>query len=366
MRLLTVLLLLMMSTLLFAIDAPTKTVAAGDTLRLAFVGDIMVHASQISGALTASGDYDFGPSFRQVAPILSAADLAIGNLETVCATSPPTGYPRFNAPVSLLDALADAGFDVLSLANNHSCDQGGAGLEQTLAATAERRLHTIGVDGRQPLVVEVNGAWIWLAAYTYGSNLAAKGDVAPAMLDAERIRADLAAAVADYRIVMLHWGVEYRRRPSAEQVTLADSLLAWGADAIIGSHPHVIQPLRHDERGLVAYSLGNFISAQREGNPGVRWTEDGVILVLTLQKSADGLRLAAVDTLPTWVHRRRRTDGSWRYAILPTSFATDMEKDPLRSHLEQSERDTRQALAQPMAKPCGQEVLDGTKGLPID
>lgn len=342
MRALAITVTMLMFTLSAAAKQPDSSV-----LRISFVGDIMTHDSQINGARTTSGDYDFHHCFEQVAPLLRKADIAVGNLETPCAMGDPGGYPAFNAPAALLDALRDAGFDVLNLANNHACDQGAIGLAETIEAVSTRGMRSVGVLNQQPLILESQGVRVWMSAYTYGSNRAL-GDPRPAFINAERIRADLVASDADVRIVILHWGAEYRRTPEAANVALADSILVWGADAVIGGHPHVIQPMRRDARGFVAFSLGNFISGQREGNPGVRYTEDGVILSLTFSRNAEGdVRLTGIDTEPTWVDRQRRADGSWRYRVLPTS-STDKRDDALREKLDQSAKDTREVLHKPV------------------
>jgi len=241
------------------------------------------------------------------------------------------------------------------MANNHSCDQHTAGFLATRRAVLARGMQPLGIAGAQPLRLDVHGIRVAFMAYTYGLNVAGEG---PALLNGEAVRADLAAAAdADYRIVMLHWGVEYQRLPQPQQVALADSLLAWGADAVIGGHPHVIQPMRRDERGLAAFSLGNFISAQRDGNPAQRYSEDGVMLTLRLMKTDGATTLADVTATPTWVLRYPRAAGGWHYTVLPADTAWPDANTGQR--LRQSAADTRSILAAPLPAPSAdKEVLD--------
>ena len=301
-----------------------------DRARLFFVGDIMAHRPQVNAArYFGGGSYDFTPQFKEITPLLSGADLLVGNLETVLGGAETdadyTGYPLFNTPDSLLDALKDAGFDVLLLANNHANDKKPQGLLRTQEEIKKRGLLWAGVDDPEkvrspvPLLVEVQGIQIALLNYTYGSNTAlpAKGaQLRPSVIDEVQILKDISAArdkSADIVVVCLHWGNEYALKPSDAQRVLAGKLQEAGADIIIGSHPHVVQPIEitmasEDERPrLVAWSLGNFVSNQR---PIPR--ERTMLLSVEITEKEGESRVSRVAVAPLWVQNRRKPHGFMR------------------------------------------------------
>lgn len=286
------------------------------TLTLAAVGDVMCHLPQVRAAWDSErGVYDFTPAFREVASYLSAADITLANLETVLDDSRPyRGYPRFNSPAALAQALAQAGVDLVTTANNHALDQGEAGVLATLKNLKEAGLLASGTSdnraARGPLVYSLKGFKLAFLAYTLTTN----GLVPPAgkeylvnVWNAEQAAQDIAAARAqgaEFVVVSMHWGQEYQRHPSAHQEELARQLVAAGADLILGSHPHVLQPLTEQladgRRVLVAYSLGNFISSQRD--PG---TDRGLILYVTIARNpgTGRVEIASYWTVPTRVVR---------------------------------------------------------------
>ncbi len=238
-------------------------------VELVAVGDIML-ARDVSSAIShTSADYPFG----DVKELVSQADVAFGNLESAGF---PGSYGRgkgmsFRADFEAISRLKRAGFDVLSLANNHVADFGASGLGATLDLLDEMGLSYAGA-GRSaeaayaPLLQEVGGLRIaWLACNVIGPRPAEDGDQPTfAWLDVARLLRNVEAArsQADVVIVSLHWGVEYSHCPTKEQEEVADRLMAAGVDLILGHHPHVIQGLQAHEDGLVAYSLGNFIFDQ--------------------------------------------------------------------------------------------------------
>ncbi|MEN8158270.1 MAG: CapA family protein, partial [Bacteroidota bacterium] len=267
-------------------------------LKLVFMGDIMGHDTQIASAL-ATGDsgYDYQPCFQYLEPYLTDADLVIGNLEVTLAGPPFKGYPQFSSPDELADALKEAGFDILVTANNHAFDRRVAGLERTLDQLDRRGiLHTgtfTGPDKRSlhyPLVVEKHGIRIALLNYTYGTNgLKVTPPVIVNRIDTALMHRDLvkaASAEPDFILVTMHWGNEYQRTESDQQRALASFLFEHGTDVIIGSHPHVVQPIRGEGKGnLVAYSMGNLISNQR-----TRYRDGGIAFELELVKRVSGDR----------------------------------------------------------------------------
>lgn len=317
------------------------------------VGDIMVHMPQLPAYYDAKTKrYSFSPWFEQVKPIFQTGDWVFGNLETPLAGQALkyTGYPRFNAPAELATALVDAGFDVVSTANNHTMDRGIPGVVRTLENIRKSGLVPVGTavdadDAQRLTIVERDGIRMGFLAYTYGTNgIPVPEDKAFAvnLIDSKKIVANIASlrrAGADVITVSLHFGLEYRRMPSKQQVQLAHKLIASGADIVLGSHPHVVQPLErvsipasesadgNAHTGVVIYSLGNFISNQTGD-----WKDVGLILKVNIGKTefADGtsvIELGQVETIPTWVHiesiRKQR-----HYTIIPLEQALRTRNDP--------------------------------------
>lgn len=266
--------------LLLALWAGGMTAYGQDTVRVLFAGDLMQHEPQLLSAAADSGRYDYSESFRYVAPGIKRADIAIANLETPLGAPPYSGYPRFSAPPAFARAARDAGFDVLVTANNHSLDQYKRGVVRTVEVldslgiphtgvfrdTAERR-------ERYPLLFHRGGLRFALLDYTYGTNgIPHRPPTFVNRIDTAQIRTDLAQARAlqpDFVLVCIHWGQEYRMLPDDAQKALGVFLMDNGADVVIGSHPHVVQPMHalRDSTGrirhVLAYSLGNYLSNQR-------------------------------------------------------------------------------------------------------
>lgn len=275
-----------------------------ERLTLLFVGDLMQHRAQLDAARQPDGSYDFTSCFELLKPVISEADLAVGNLEVPLGGAPYGGYPAFCAPDDYLHALLDTGFDLLLTANNHCLDRQGRGLARTIRlldslqvahtgtfhSPAHRRQH-------YPLLVEKKGFRLVFLNYTYGTNgLTAAPPYVVNVIDKQQMQADIACARQlhpDAIIACMHWGEEYRSLPNRTQRELADWLLAQGVTHVIGHHPHVIQPVerrasasgkpveRRSGGHIVAYSLGNFIS-----NMSAPHTDGGLILHLELVKPA--------------------------------------------------------------------------------
>lgn len=281
----------------------------------------MQHDSQLASARQPDGTYDYGPCFRHVAPMIQQADAAFVNLETTLAGPPHKGYPIFSTPEAYPAALDTLGFDVITLANNHTLDRGRAGLLRTLTQMDSLQLIHLGTyrnaedrNQRHPLLYTVKGMRLALLNYTYGNNETASP--APAIcntlittgsrVDTALVKADMALARnmnADFIVVLVHWGLEYQLQPSAWQRGVFQLLRDEGAHLIIGSHPHVIQPVEwftttRGDSGLVAYSLGNFMSGQRHPN-----TDGGGILEVSLSRETDGKpRITGAGYRLVWVN----------------------------------------------------------------
>ncbi len=314
------------------------------------VGDIMVHQTQFVQAYDANKNrYDFSPSFESITPYLQSSDLAVGNLETTLA-GPERGFsafPRFNSPDEIATALRGAGFDLLCTANNHSMDSGQKGVSRTLEIIEGAGMKAFGTARSQderdtPLLVEENGINLAFLAYTYGTNgipLPAGREYMVNLINKDLMHYHIQQAYqagADLIIVYMHWGWEYRSEPSPEQKELAHFLAEAGAHIIIGSHPHVIQPMEYinteDEHGnkhraFVAYSLGNFISNQHRipGAIPTHEVEYGMLLRLHLKKDTpdQAAYLDNVDYKLTWVDR------AGRHRIIPLPPVTeDLPRPP--------------------------------------
>ena len=314
--------------------------SAQDTtrLRLLFAGDIMQHDSQIKAAYDPlSATYDYSSCFQYIQPLIQQADLAVANLELTLAGAPFKGYPQFSAPDELAVALKDAGFDILVTANNHSLDRRKAGLERTIATldslallhtgtfrdSLERALH-------YPLLVKKNGFTLSLLNYTYGTNgIPVSKPNMVNFIDTLAIEQDMLKAKSqepDVIMVFMHWGNEYQSYPSAQQKRLARFCIDKGASLVIGSHPHVIQPMEwsKNRNHLVAYSLGNLVSGQQS-----RYRDGGALLWVELERVAQDtttttqIRDAGYEL--AWVYRDEGTPK--KYYLLP---AKEFESDTIR------------------------------------
>jgi poly-gamma-glutamate synthesis protein (capsule biosynthesis protein) len=245
------------------------------SVRLVAVGDILMHQDVQRSAREASGP---GALWQDVEPLLHGADIAFANLETPVA--PDSGLPgrpfRFNGPGELPGALRASGFTVLSTANNHAYDQGAEGVLETLRRLRAEHLVPVGSgatrgEAEQLQLVTVNGLRVGFLGFTdlYNINLndCSSGPWVRGLDPAAAVEAVRAArAQADVVVVSIHWGAEYQHEPLPRQREVAERLCLAGADLILGTHPHVLQPVellvRGQRRTLVAYSLGNFVSNQ--------------------------------------------------------------------------------------------------------
>ena len=285
------------------------------SLSMLFVGDLMQHQAQIDAARRGDGRYDYSHCFSLVKDDIARADLAIGNLEVTLGGEPYRGYPQFSAPDEYLFALKEVGFDILATANNHSLDRHRRGLERTLMLVDSAGLIAVGTyrdaadrAKRYPLVVEKNGLRIALLCATYGTNgIATTPPNIVNSLDRVELAADIRRARAmcpDAIIAIVHWGDEYQRQPNAQQRDLARWLIGEGVDHVIGSHPHVVQPIElvssdeYPTQHAVVYSLGNYVS-----NMSIAHGDVGAAVWLTLEKVGHTTRLKHIDYDLVWTER---------------------------------------------------------------
>jgi len=252
------------------------------TVSFCAAGDNLIHSPIYSQAeKRAGGDgYDFTYAYENVAGIISSRDLAVINQETLICNDafPPSSYPNFNSPTALGDHMIGIGFDVFSIANNHSLDQGTAGLSACLDYWESREAVAVGIyrdkDDRNNIRVNaVNGLTFSYLSYAESLNgYSLPADSAFEIGDAndvDTMTAEItkAKAISDVCVVFLHWGVENSSEIEDSQRETAKKLSEAGADIIVGTHPHVLRGVELIERAdgsetVCAYSLGNFISAQ--------------------------------------------------------------------------------------------------------
>ncbi len=307
------------------------------TARLVAVGDVMMHQPQITNAFNAkTKTYDMTSYFSEVRNILTQGDWVVANLETTLAGADAggySGYPQFNSPVELADALKYAGFNVITTANNHSLDRRELGVIRTLKHLRERGFETTGTadsleNANSKLILTKQDIKMGFLAYTYGTNgipIPANKDYLVNLIDINRMIADIKQIRklgADLVVVSMHYGNEYQRMPSEQQIEWSTALIKAGADIILGSHPHVVQPMQWVEvkqsdgsvhKGLILYSMGNFISSQ------VRDYKDiGIIAQIEVSKSfPQGIaQVDRVDFIPTYVNREVK-QGKSHLTILP-------------------------------------------------
>lgn len=309
-----------------------KDSTATDTtarITLLFAGDLMQHITQINAARIDGDKYDYTDCFALVRPLIEEADIAIGNFEVTLGGKPYRGYPCFSAPDDYVLAIRDAGFDVLLTANNHCLDSGRKGLERTIRMLDSLRIPHCGTyatpEARQkeyPLLIEKKGFRLALLNYTYGTNgLVVKEPNVVNYIDTTTIARDIVAAQAmqpDAIICCIHWGQEYQTRQNREQEQLADWLLAHGVTHIIGSHPHVVQPIEvlgteETGRHLVVYSLGNYLSNMMNKN-----CDGGLMVTLELEKDSV-TRMKDASYQLVWVSRPIVSHKKV-HRLIPTSY----------------------------------------------
>lgn len=303
------------------------------TITIAAAGDNLIHESVfLDAAKRASGgkEYDFTPMYSGVRDIISSADIAMVNQETPLAGKEYgySGYPSFNAPREAAEALMEIGFDVIGIANNHSLDKETVGLRSTLDYLKTQPVTTIGVyEGEADMytarIIEVKGCKIGFIAFSYGwynthELDASYGLIIPSITDDDVITRWVAdqKSKCDFLVVSVHWGDEYTFQVNSAQTHAAKLIAAAGADAIIGSHSHTVQPVEwiynsDGSRTICVYSLGNFISTQLYD-----YTMIGGIVELTLTENESGsFELTDVVYNPTVTHYTMDRDGLQVYLL---------------------------------------------------
>ncbi len=310
------------------------------TISISVVGDLMCHSPQYEYARVDKDSFDFKTVFREVISLLSQADFAFGNLETVTAGKEMggySGYPKFNTPSTYITALADAGFDLLVTSNNHSLDRGEIGVIKTIEQINKNKLAQTGTflsprDRDSIRSFNIKGIKFAILSYSYGTNgnpIPRGKDYLINLIKYDLIKKDIEEARLggnDIVIVNFHFGDEYKREPVQYQKEVVDKTIEMGADIIIGGHPHVIQPINFFktnntaiDTGLVAYSMGNFISNQRK-----RYTDSGMILTIKIAKDfkTGSIKISSVEFIPTWVFKGN-INSKKQFLIIPSTTNKD-------------------------------------------
>ena len=316
--------------------APEEKVETYNASILA-AGDVMVHSPQLKAQYDSSTKtYNFDNNFKYVKKYIEKADYSLANLETTLAGNdvyPYSSYPMFNSPDELADSLKNAGFDLLSTINNHSYDKSDLGVSRTLKTLKEKGFDTVGTRENESdddyLIKEINNIKVGFTSYSYGdikdgtkylngikvskesgdkmnvfdaSNVDNAFDTISTTLDKMKD--------TDIQVAILHWGVEYTRDEIDFQNKLAQKLCDAGVDIIIGSHPHVVEPVETikstdgKNECVVVYSLGNYISNQRRETVGA-YSEDGLMVNFDITKKSneDKATVKKVTCIPTWVNK---------------------------------------------------------------
>jgi len=333
------------------------------TATVSATGDVLMHMPVIkSGYNSETKKYSFTKIFQFVDDYAKKADYAVANLETTLAGSKNgykySGYPCFNCPDSITDALKSAGFDMMLTANNHCYDTRSVGLNRTLEIAADRGLATLGTqangEDKDYVVQDLNGIKVGMICYTYATK--DKDPDRPSMngilvgsdyvdrinyfetdnLDAfykkiSKQMSDMEADGAEAIVLYIHWGQEYQTKANSTQKTMAQKLCDLGVDVIVGGHPHVIQPIQlltstedENHKTVCLYSLGNAISNQRKDlmTLDTGHTEDGMLFSFSFAKYTDGeVLLDSVEVLPTWVYMKKGSTNTYRIIPLDKSVS---------------------------------------------
>lgn len=328
-------------------EVVTEEVFKPTSAKLVAVGDNLMHRSCTLSAKNADGTYDFTKHFANMADIFKAADLAVISQDTVLggielgATSTETGI--FNTAVELADGMADAGINVVLAANNHIMDEDSAGLNTMMSyfSTKYPNITLLGVNNSreakdEPVYVETNNIKIAMINYSYGSNQTADLDASPYLLNQydEDWLSDIlkqAREEADFIIAFPFWGEQNSMDYTQEQERQAQFLADNGVDLIIGSYPHVVEPVKwitaeNGDRTLVYYSLGNFQSIQNTVENML-----GGQANVTISKEEDGTHISdySLDFVVTHYEQR---ESSEYYDIVTTYPLADYTSDLAARH----------------------------------
>jgi poly-gamma-glutamate capsule biosynthesis protein CapA/YwtB (metallophosphatase superfamily) len=303
-----------------------------ESVNIAAIGDILIHDTVFLDAATAKG-YDFKPMFSHVKDTLTEPDILLANQETILGGVELglSGYPTFNSPREVGDALIDAGVDIVSTANNHTLDKGEKGIQSSMGYLSEVGLPYVGSfknpeDQQRLRILNHNGVNIAYLSYTYGTNgipVPEGKDFLVNLIDKAAMKEEIHRAkdLADVVVMSIHWGNEYQRTPDNIQKELAHFIVNEGVDVVFGHHPHVLQPMEwiqadDGRKAFVIYSLGNFLSGQMWDYKDI----GGMVSLDIIKKiTPDGttIELANPEFNPTYVS----SSGQRNYQVVPLEQA---------------------------------------------
>ncbi|MDR6879708.1 CapA family protein [Bacillus sp. 3255] len=320
---------------------------------LAAIGDVLIHSEVYQDAKQKDGTYNFTGMFEAVRPYMQAPDILVANQETMIggAALRLSGYPAFNSPHEVGDALKAAGVDVVTVANNHTLDRGEKVIQSALSYWDVLGIPYTGAyksqEDRQKIrTLTVNKITFSFLSYSYGTNgiRQPKGkSYLINRIDMPQMAHDVAQAklASDVVVVAMHWGNEYEPLPNDSQKALAYKLAELGVHIIIGNHPHVLQPpawvtARNGHKTFVLYSLGNFISAQG----GIPKRTGGIASILVKKistKESSRIELSQPAFLPTFTYYRQMAE----YKVFPLSKLSNGQLSGVKLHESQLRKHMR-------------------------
>lgn len=348
-----------------------------DTIRISFLGDIMSHTAQIEAAKRVarennSGDYDFSSYFKYIQKDLDNADFVVANMEFAAGIKPYTGYPSFSAPPELPIEAKRAGIDLFLCANNHIADKGRRGIDSTLTLYERIGASYTGIqnsnkESNNPFITRIQGVKVAFVNFTYSTNgFPVELPYIVNSMDSSRVKESIRVAKAencDLIIALPHWGEEYKIFESEEQRKWEEMLYRWGADVIIGTHPHVVQPIKkigatvatslHTEfeiyvkslsnfniestkereyytyyDHITAYSLGNYIS-----NMSIKNGQIGILFTLNLCRNLITGEVSILEPKITYLWCCRGGKFEDNYTVLPIEYLLE-NRDLFRKESE--------------------------------
>lgn len=320
-----------------------QTEAEDTSITIGAAGDVLLHG-RVYKRMEENGEYDFAPALENVTSLLEEPDFTIINQESIPGGEDLglSAYPSFNSPFAIVDALQDAGVDMVSGANNHTLDRGIEAVHNAVSYYEEIGMDYVGVykdeqDAALPRIVSVDGIDIGVLSYTYGLNgytIPDGHEYAVQVIDQKVIQEDVEHIKDEVDVLMvnMHWGTEYERLPNEEQKELAAFLADEEVDVVIGHHPHVLQPMewvkgKEGNQTLVYYSLGNFYTGQDQ-----KYTDTGGVATFEVEKAGDEILISEPNIDFTQVVPGPENE----YIVKPMA---DAEHNPNGGETEQELRD---------------------------